>query len=137
MIYDGPKSLRINIILCYVSHNDTLTSYAMCKSRAYKTFHRKAEPRSTNLLQICVRFRSASISCDGVWRPHALKQGVCASNMEASHRHGGEVRHFNRVTANNNDGQQQFGVVHMYDIFTLAQVCTVSQIGRRLTCFNI
>ena len=55
--------------------------------------------------------------------------------MEASHRHGG-----GRPTSlqqgdehNINDGQLQFGIVLMYDIFLLAQACTASQKGRRLS----
>ena len=55
--------------------------------------------------------------------------------MEASHRHGG-----GRPTSlqqgdehNINDGQLQFGIVHIYDIFIIAQACTDSQIGRRLS----
>ena len=45
-----------------------------------------------------------------------------------------DLRHFNKVIENNiNDSQLQFGIVHIYDIFILAQACTASQIGRRLS----
>ena len=45
-----------------------------------------------------------------------------------------DLRHLNNVIENNiNDGQLQFGIVHIYDIFILAQACTASQIGRRLS----
>ena len=45
-----------------------------------------------------------------------------------------DLRHFSRVIRNNiNDGQRQFGIVHIYDICILAQDCTASQIGRRLS----
>ena len=63
------------------------------------------------------------------------RPGVCASNMElATDTVEEDLRHFNKVIENNiNDGQLQFGIVHIYDIFILAQACTASQIGRRLS----
>ena len=39
------------------------------------------------------------------------RPGVCASNLKASHRHGGEVHHFNRVMANDS-----LVFFHIYDI---------------------
>ena len=44
-----------------------------------------------------------------------------------------DIRHFNRVLENDiKNGQRQFGIVQIYDII-LAQACTASQIGRRLS----
>ena len=76
----------------------------------------------------------------GEWRPHTLAKGLgCAPAIHAIWKPATDtvevdIRHFNGVLENIvNDGQLQFGIVHIYDIFILAQACTASQIGRRLS----
>ena len=73
----------------------------------------------------------------GEWRPHTLAKGLgCAPAIWrlATDTVEVDLRHFNRVLENDiKNGQLQFGIVHIYDIFILAQACTASQIGRRLS----
>ena len=73
----------------------------------------------------------------GEWRPHTLAKGLgCAPAIwkPATDTVEVDIRHFNRVLENDiKNGQRQFGIVHIYAIFILAQACTASQIGRRLS----
>ena len=108
MLCVGPKSLRVIIILCSVSDNDTSICYknVLVKSHfpkdfiwqlhTHKTFHRNQKTDLIVYHRICQMCQVLQYYCFVRQRATTaevatatLRQGVCESNMETCHLHGG------------------------------------------------